>query len=90
MGRTVYLPIHEWLKFMVNVGKYTSPMEHLGIDFTIIWRTSFPELLGWGGLIFCMIPTEIKGGLFQVGRFDHRRERKAAKKSGQLLGCPWK
>ena len=23
MGRTVYLPIHEWLIFMVNVGKYT-------------------------------------------------------------------
>ena len=23
MGRFVYLPIHEWLLFMVNVGKYT-------------------------------------------------------------------
>ena len=23
MGRTVYLPIHEWLIFMVNVGKYS-------------------------------------------------------------------
>ena len=23
MGRTVYLPVHEWLIFMVNVGKYT-------------------------------------------------------------------
>ena len=28
----VYLPIHEWLILMVNVGKYTSPMDPLGMD----------------------------------------------------------
>ncbi len=27
MGWTINLPIHEWLIFMVSVGKYTSPME---------------------------------------------------------------
>ena len=27
MGRTVYLRIHEWLIYMGNVGKYTSPMD---------------------------------------------------------------
>ena len=31
MGRKVYLPIHEWLGFMVNVGKYTSPMDPIGL-----------------------------------------------------------
>ena len=30
MGRTGDLPIHEWLLFMVNVGKYTSPMDGMG------------------------------------------------------------
>ena len=30
MGRTVYLPIHEWLIFMVNLGIYTSPMDPMG------------------------------------------------------------
>ena len=30
----VYLPIHEWLNFMVNVGTYASPMDAMGyIDF---------------------------------------------------------
>ena len=27
-----YICLHEWLIFMVNVGKYTSPMEPLGIN----------------------------------------------------------
>ena len=27
MSCMVYLPIHEWLNFVVNVGKYTSPMD---------------------------------------------------------------
>ena len=32
MGRTVYLPIHDWLIFMVNVGKYTvRPMDPMGL-----------------------------------------------------------
>jgi len=32
MGRTVYLPIHEWFIFMVNVGKYTvRPMDAMGV-----------------------------------------------------------
>ena len=35
MGRTVYLPIHEWLIFMVNVGKYTSPMDGMGISICL-------------------------------------------------------
>ena len=30
MGRTGDLPIHEWLLFMVNVGKYTTPMDGMG------------------------------------------------------------
>ena len=29
-GTIVYLPIHEWLIFMVNVGKYTIPMDPMG------------------------------------------------------------
>ena len=42
----VYLPIHEWLIFMVNVGKYTIPMDCMGyprisIHFELmIFRTS--------------------------------------------------
>ncbi len=31
MGRTVYLSIHDWLIFMVNVGKYTIPMDAIGL-----------------------------------------------------------
>ena len=27
----VYLPINEWLIFMLNAGKYTSPMDAMGI-----------------------------------------------------------
>ena len=27
-----YIYLHEWLIFMVNVGKYTSPMDGMGID----------------------------------------------------------
>ena len=27
----VYLPIHEWLFFVVNVGKYISPMDAMGM-----------------------------------------------------------
>ena len=30
MGRMVYLPIHGWLIFMVNVVKYSSPMDPMG------------------------------------------------------------
>ena len=26
-----YVYLHEWLIFMVNVSKYTSPMEHMGM-----------------------------------------------------------
>ena len=29
-GIFVYLPVHEWLILMVNVGKYTSPMNPMG------------------------------------------------------------
>ena len=36
MGRMVYLPIHEWLIFMVNVGKYTNPMDPLGYEKTYL------------------------------------------------------
>ena len=33
MGRTVHLPSHEWLFFMVNVGKYTvRPMDPMGME----------------------------------------------------------
>ena len=28
----VYLSIHEWLIFMVNVGKHTSPMDPMGYE----------------------------------------------------------
>ena len=28
--------LHEWLKFMANAGKYTSPMEHMG-NHVYIW-----------------------------------------------------
>ena len=31
MGRTVYLPIHGWLILMVNVVKYTGPMDSMGL-----------------------------------------------------------
>ena len=31
--------LHEWLKFMVNVGKYSSPMEHLGM---MVWAWDIP------------------------------------------------
>ena len=27
-----YIYLHEWLIFMVNVGKYTSPMDPMGRD----------------------------------------------------------
>ena len=27
-----YIYLHEWLNFMVNVGKYTSPMDPMGIE----------------------------------------------------------
>ena len=33
-----YIYLHEWLKFMVNVGKYSSPMDPLGYGNQ---RTSF-------------------------------------------------
>ena len=38
---------HIWLKFMVNVGKYSSPMEHLGIIYIYIYDifTSKPNQL---------------------------------------------
>ena len=31
MGRTVYLPIHKNHKNQLNVGKYTSPMDPMGL-----------------------------------------------------------
>ena len=39
MGRTVYLPIHEWLVFMVNVGKYTQ--SHGSYGFGCFPKVSF-------------------------------------------------
>ena len=41
MGRKVYSPT-EWLIFMVNVGKYTSPMDPMGLvgDFLIFFTDS--------------------------------------------------
>jgi len=36
MGRVpVYLRIHEWLIFMVNVGRYASPMDSMGYDVSL-------------------------------------------------------
>ena len=32
MGRVWYICLHEWLIFMVNVDKYTSPMDPMGIE----------------------------------------------------------
>ena len=32
----IYLPIHEWLMFMVDVGKYTSPMDPMGINYSVV------------------------------------------------------
>ena len=29
----VYENLHEWLKFMVNGGKYTSPMDPMGLGW---------------------------------------------------------
>ena len=34
MGR-LYIYLHEWLIFMVNVGKYTSPMDPMGVGFQV-------------------------------------------------------
>ncbi len=39
----VYLPIHEWPKFMVNVGKYTSPMDPIGIQ----WESNLLQANLW-------------------------------------------
>ena len=33
-----YIYLHEWLIFMVNVGKYTSPIEHLGVEVVFLNR----------------------------------------------------
>ena len=33
MGLRLFTKKHEWLKFVVHVGKYSSPMEHLGYIF---------------------------------------------------------
>ena len=38
----VYLPIHEWLMFMVNVGRYTSPMDGMGYIFQDVIFELFP------------------------------------------------
>ena len=35
-----HIYLHEWLKFMVNVGKYTSPMDPMGIDVQFAVRVS--------------------------------------------------
>ena len=32
-----YIYLHGWLKLMVNVGKYSSPMEHMGWDPSFGW-----------------------------------------------------
>ena len=32
MGRTGWIHLHVWFKFMVNVGEYTSPMDPMGIE----------------------------------------------------------
>ena len=38
--------LHEWLNFMVNVGKYASPMDAMGM--VILWDfTSIVHCLGW-------------------------------------------
>ena len=42
----VYLPIHEWLIFVVNVDKYTSPMWILWELFSAIYRVPFITRLG--------------------------------------------
>ena len=44
MGRTVYLPIHEWLICLVNVGIYTSPMDPMGLGH-IQWSFREPPTL---------------------------------------------
>ena len=59
-----YLPIHEWLKFMVNVGKYSSPMEYLGDEIVgfsglpvgyvmVSWRVNLIHIYFRGGLSKC-------------------------------------
>ena len=34
----VYMYLHEWLIFMVNVGKYTSPMDPMGFELGVYWE----------------------------------------------------
>ncbi len=55
MGRTVYLPNHEWLILMVNVGKDTSPMdaswEKTHPSFFLLTHGFFPKLVITLGMI---------------------------------------
>ena len=44
---TGILYLHEWLIFMVNVGKYTSPMDCMGYIIGIVMEC-FPDLLSQG------------------------------------------
>ena len=42
----VYLHLHEWLIFMVNVSKYTSPMDPMGLILIVgSFKVQYPFIL---------------------------------------------
>ena len=40
-----YICLHEWLEFMVNVGKYTSPMDPMGFFTDRIMKVHSSNLI---------------------------------------------
>ena len=80
MGRTVYLPI--WLNFMVNIGKYTSPMHPVGLLQLRMCPEMFPSkiLQAWynsmGFLLF------LAGDMFEMLGIDPFSGRKM-----YFVGC---
>ena len=54
MGRFLYLPLHEWLIVMINVGKYASPMDawdKLGNLFNNISQVLQSYSMGTGTMV---------------------------------------
>ena len=62
MGRTVDLPIHEWLIFMVNVGKYTSPMDAIWVRWNSKSKRKTTNTNGQLGDAFSKPKCEVQRG----------------------------
>ena len=71
-----YIYLHEWLIFMANVGKYTSPMDCLGYTSKHLFEEVFePPNISWGSALRVPNTEPHQVWLEDFGCLESNRER---------------